>query len=399
MKTAYTTIKAAKKFNIRRGRPLAAPRSRNGTKATIIPRKPKNRIPSTFPFDPGVGLAGQEGRQVLQGLEHKEEIPLRLDVQRRRAEGIGLLAEFPGEKGRQGRKHSQGHVPADHIPQEEVRNKRHAGGLLRAAVLLDHVFRHTDLVLLHQIQVQPHDAQGRQRQDDHVQGIEAGQRIARYVLAAPRHQQEVFADHGNRARDRRAYAGSEKGQSIPGQKVSAEAERHEYAQQCHPRQPSELTRRPIGPHDIGGQNMQVQHADQQVGAPGMDRSDEPAEIDLRDDRPHTLEGLVGRGLVIQRQQDPRDDLDAEEEQRHPAQKVEERAAVDRHALVGRQRGGGVQAQPVEEEGHDGADQTMLLAVFRQGLVRVRNCQAGDCQALRETMISSCPGCPLPFSAW
>ena len=56
--------------------------------------------------------------------------------------------------------------------------------------------------------------------------------------------------------------------------------------------------------------------------------------------------------------------------------------------MGRQRGGAVQAQPLEEEGLEGLDPAAAFRGFRQAV--------GDCQALRETMISSCPGFPLPF---
>ncbi len=104
----------------------------------------------------------------------------------------------------------------------------------------------------------------------------------------------------------------------------------------------------------------------------MDRAEEPAEIDLRDDRPHAFEGLVGRGLVIQGQEDPRNDLDSEEKQRHSAQEVEDLSAVDGHAFMGRQRGGGIQAQPLEEEGLEGLFPTGcgFADLFRLRIVRL-----------------------------
>ena len=127
-------------------------------------------------------------------------------------------------------------------------------------------------------------------------------------------------------------------------------------------------------------NVQEEHADQQVGAPDVDGTDEPAEIDLRHDRADALERLVGRRLVIERQQDSRGHLDAEQKQGHPAQKIEDRGAVDGDVLLGRQRLGVVEPQPLEEEGH-------ARAAFG-----VSFC-GGDRQAVRETMISSCPGFP------
>ena len=132
--------------------------------------------------------------------------------------------------------------------------------------------------------------------------------------------------------------------------------------------------------------MQEEHADQQIRAPHVDGANEPAEVDLRHDRANTLERLVGRGLVIQRQQNPGGHLDCKQKQGHPSQKVEERDPVDGDALLGRQRLGGFESQTVNEE--------CQQAPPSRHPWRQRNHHA-----LRETMISSCPGFPLKVTLY
>ena len=95
--------------------------------------------------------------------------------------------------------------------------------------------------------------------------------------------------------------------------------------------------------------MQEEHADQQVCAPDVDRTNKPAKINLGHDRADTLEGLVGSGLVIQRQQDPRGHLDAKQKQGHAAQEIEERGLVDGDVFLGRQGLRVFEPQPLEKE--------------------------------------------------
>src|SRR6185503_3898966 len=64
-------------------------------------------------------------RQVLQGLEHEQEIPLRLDTRRRRCKGIGFFAQFPRKECGQRRQHPDSQNPANQIAQQEVWNELH----------------------------------------------------------------------------------------------------------------------------------------------------------------------------------------------------------------------------------------------------------------------------------
>ena len=73
----------------------------------------------------------------------------------------------------------------------------------------------------------PEQANRQQRKNDDVQGVEAGQRVAGDVFSAASQQQQLVADHGNRANDCGSHAGGEKRQLVPGQQVAAEAEGQE----------------------------------------------------------------------------------------------------------------------------------------------------------------------------
>ncbi len=130
--------------------------------------------------------------------------------------------------------------------------------------------------------------------------------------------------------------------------------------------------------------MEEQDPDQQVGAPGVDRTEEPAEIDLGHDRAHAFEGLIGRRLIVDGQEYSRHYLDRKQKEGHSAQEIEDRRAVERDVFLGGQRGGRIESQPLEEK---------VLHDFhpRPGF-------RANCQTMRETMISSCPGFPLPFTA-
>ncbi len=196
--------------------------------------------------------------------------------------------------------------------------------------------------------MQSHQRHGRQRQDHHVQSIEAGQRVAGDVFAAPGQQEDVLSHHGDRAGDRRPHPRGEKGELIPRQQVAAESEGEENPQQGNAGEPSQFSRPPIRAHDVRRQEVQQEYADQQVRAPGVNRAEEPAEIDLRHDRADALESVVGRGLVKSRQEDAGDDLNGEKEQGHSAEEIENGRSVDGNAFVGGQ-GGDVQSQTVVQE--------------------------------------------------
>ena len=76
------------------------------------------------------GDAGDLRREVLEELEHREEVPLGPDAGRRRRERLGFLAELPRQEGREPGEQSDGDQPAHHVAQEEVGNELHRPRLL-----------------------------------------------------------------------------------------------------------------------------------------------------------------------------------------------------------------------------------------------------------------------------
>src|SRR3989337_207374 len=65
----------------------------------------------------------------------------------------------------------------------------------------------------------------------------------------------------------------------------------------------------------------------------MGRANEPPEVDFSHNRLHALERLVWRRLVVEGQQDPRHDLNHEQEQSHSAEIIEMGGAVDRYPFL------------------------------------------------------------------
>ena len=191
-----TTASAARTFNTRRGQ--RRPRSINGTSNTTSPQKPKNSTPNTSPSSHSD--VENVRRQLLERLEHEQEIPLGLDPLGRRAEGIGLLAKLPGKQRRQRRQQAQRHVPADHVAEEKMRDKRHRRHLLGAAVPPHGAIRNAHPVLLHQKKMHADQGKSNQRKNDDVQGIEPRQGVAGNVLAAAGQQQQVLAHDRHHAR-------------------------------------------------------------------------------------------------------------------------------------------------------------------------------------------------------
>src|SRR5947207_1722115 len=86
----------------------------------------------------------------------------------------------------------------------------------------------------------------------------------------------------------------------------------------------------------------------------MNRANQPAEFHFSDNELDALEGVLGAGTIIEKEQDSGCDLDGEEKERHPAKVVPDRLAVDWDFLL---------------FGHGGerANRKTLVKPFCQGL--------------------------------
>src|SRR5581483_1996495 len=65
----------------------------------------------------------------------------------------------------------------------------------------------------------------------------------------------------------------------------------------------------------------------------MNGSNQPSKLHLRHDVLHALEGFVGAGTVVQKQEDSRAHLDSKEKQRDSAKEIPVAQFVDRDGLV------------------------------------------------------------------
>src|SRR5580765_6051813 len=107
-------------------------------------------------------------------------------------------------------------------------------------------------------------------------------------------------------------------------------------------------------------------ADHQVGRPGVDGSHEPAKRHASHDETHALVGLRSARPVVQQQQRACDDLNEEEEQRHPAQEIQRRVPMLRDGLVRDrllERGEGRAFVEPGTQGHYDWRETMISSPF------------------------------------
>ena len=70
----------------------------------------------------------------------------------------------------------------------------------------------------------------------------------------------------------------------------------------------------------------------------MNRADQPAKLYFGNDELNAFESVFGAGAIVKQQQDSRDDLDREEKQRHPAEVVPDRMAMNWDFLLLRDSG-------------------------------------------------------------
>jgi hypothetical protein len=80
-------------------------------------------------------------------------------------------------------------------------------------------------------------------------------------------------------------------------------------------------------------DVREQDEDEQVGRPGMNRTDQPAERHSRHDELNALERLLVRRSIVEQQQDAGRHLDPEQEQRHAAEVVPDAVPVNGDGLL------------------------------------------------------------------
>ncbi len=127
---------------------------------------------------------------------------------------------------------------------------------------------------------------------------------------------------------------------------------------------------PVRLEQEDAEEVREREADQQVGRPAVDVANQPAELHLRDDELDALVGFGGARPVVEQQQDAGEHLDAEQEQRHPAEVVPDFLRVDRHAFLGDEVPHAAQIEPLVEPGDESCTMsiTVMFATRRSPLV-------------------------------
>ncbi len=92
--------------------------------------------------------------------------------------------------------------------------------------------------------------------------------------------------------------------------------------------------------------------DHEVGRPGVDGTNEPAELHPGHDVLHAFEGFIGAGAVIQQQQDAGEHLNDEEEQRDAAEEIPVRKAMGWNGLMAQRLDETVKMKPFVEPAND-----------------------------------------------
>ena len=119
----------------------------------------------------------------------------------------------------------------------------------------------------------------------------------------------------------------------PREARARKSEKQHQAQQRDPGQPGQFPGLSVRVREHDTEHVHECDEYQQIGGPAMDGPDQPAELDAGHDELHAFESFVDRGPVVQHQQNARDDLDGEQEQRHSAEVVPASRRVHRDGFV------------------------------------------------------------------
>ena len=142
--------------------------------------------------------------------------------------------------------------------------------------------------------------QGKQhyRQSDDVQGKKPVQRDAgdQIVSSDPRHN--IFAHHGNGAKQGNNDLRTPVGHLAPWQDVTHKCLRHQHDENQHAENPDQLSRLFVRAIHQRSHHMQVNHDKKRRGAGGVHVPKHPSIIDVAHDVLHRSESLFRGGGVI-----------------------------------------------------------------------------------------------------
>ena len=139
--------------------------------------------------------------------------------------------------------------------------------------------------------------------------------------AAAQQEQELIADERHGSGDVGADHGRPVRSLIPGQEVAGQTEPHGQVEDGEPCQPGELTATFVTGHKEHREHVQQQGNHDDVGADGMEHTEEPAIGHIIHNGLNTGEGLFRIRHIEHKEQDAGNNLNFEEYQEHRAKGV------------------------------------------------------------------------------
>ena len=144
-----------------------------------------------------------------------------------------------------------------------------------------------------------------------MEGEEPAECCRGYVVSSSQDMGDGFADKRKSSRHRSHDGCRPVAELGPGEEMAAETE-DDNKKECQPSpKPGQFPGPFIISHEEDDDHVQEDDPDHQVAAHGVHFSEQPAIGDLGHDILHTLEGVVGVGYVIDKQEDAGHCLDDE----------------------------------------------------------------------------------------
>ena len=182
----------------------------------------------------------------------------------------------------------------------------------------------------------PDQAQGDDRQNGHMEGVEAQQGVAGHIHAPPEKGLDESPDKRKGAGSARRHPDGGKGALIPEEQIAAQSEEDRDAQQDESGDPDKFPGLAVGLQQQRAEEVDEQKDDGQLRPPVMERAEEPPHVQFGDDLDDALVGEIDMGDIVQGHQHPRQKLEDEQKERDPAGIVPEIVPMLRDQLSLRQ---------------------------------------------------------------
>ena len=273
------------------------------------------------------------------------------------------------------------HAARHHVLSCRVREKRHAVlvnlFLVSVSVRLaaHHATGHRPFVdadAKHEPEMQADHADEDPGNEKHVHREESRQRAPRDDRSAEQELDQRVSDARRARRDRGADPEPPVGVLIPAEDLTREGHAERAEKQEDADDPRELARVFVGAPEKDLDHVQRHDRDHRVGAPEMDRAQEPTERCLVVEIEQALIGAFGRGHVDESQADARRDLQHEERERRAAEDVPPARRAAWHRVIEGRRDRAAQARSFLQPGERRTDGPATVRAHT-GLERVGSC--------------------------